>query len=293
MKTVRNILSPPSRHWVGDGFHVASVVTPDRHQSPFILLDYGAPTLFAPSDEPRGVGPHPHRGFETVTIVYQGEVSHRDSAGNSGTVGPGDVQWMTAASGVLHEELHSPAFTRTGGTFEVAQIWVNLPARHKMSAPKYQSLVRPRIPVVPLPGSAGTVRVIGGSFGGVGGAASTFTRVNVWDLALSAGERVVLPIAAGDNAAVFVRRGDPRIGGHVVSRHHLAELTPQGVDVEVVANGATEAIVLSGEPIDEPLVAYGPFVMNTHAEIRRAIDDFQSGRMGQLEPSQHAVPQAG
>jgi redox-sensitive bicupin YhaK (pirin superfamily) len=267
---------------VGDGFHVASVITPDLALSPFLLFDYGAPSTFSPASRPRGVGPHPHRGFETVTLVYAGEVAHRDSAGNSGLIGPGDVQWMTAASGVVHEEFHSPAFTREGGSFEVAQIWVNLPARFKMSPPRYQTLLRAGFPAVSLPGESGTVRVVGGDYASVKGAAATWSPVNIWDLRLEAGARATLPIPSGFNAAVFVRHGGLTVAGVDAPAQRLVRLDRQAADVEVEAASPTEALVLSGEPIDEPVVAHGPFVMNTRAEIMQAFQDYETGRMGRL-----------
>ena len=215
-KAVLGVYPSPTGHWVGDGFPVRSLFSYDslgQQLSPFLLLDYAGPAQFAPAAQPRGVGEHPHRGFETVTIVYQGEVAHRDSVGNSGLIGPGDVQWMTAASGILHEEFHSPAFTRSGGAMEMAQLWVNLPAAHKMSAPRYQTILNADIPRVELAEGAGSVRVIAGSFAGSAGPARAFTPLNVWDLRLRAGGTASLPIAAGHTTAIAVLRGSISVNG--------------------------------------------------------------------------------
>src|ERR1700761_924476 len=209
-KAVLGIFGSPQAHWVGDGFPVRSLFNYDQlghHISPFLMLDYAAPTAFSPAVHPRGVGEHPHRGFETVTIVYQGEVAHRDSAGNSGIIGPGDVQWMTAAAGVLHDEFHSPAFTRKGGALEMAQLWVNLPAKHKMSEPRYQGILERQIPQAPLPDEAGTIRVIAGEYRGLAGPAATFSELNVWDLRLRGGRSVTLTVPEGHSAAIAVLRG--------------------------------------------------------------------------------------
>jgi redox-sensitive bicupin YhaK (pirin superfamily) len=252
--------------------------------SPFLMLDYAAPYDFppggAPPSGPRGVGEHPHRGFETVTIVYQGELEHRDSGGNSGKIGPGDVQWMTAASGVVHEEFHSADFMLRGGAFEVAQLWVNLPARVKMSPPRYQALASDQIPTVALTDEAGTARVIAGELGGVRGPAQTFTPVAVWDLELAAGRVVELAVPAGRSAAALVRRGVVAVAGEVVRANELAALDRAGEGVRIECREDAMVLVLAGEPIDEPVVAQGPFVMNTREEIHQAIVDYQAGRMG-------------
>jgi redox-sensitive bicupin YhaK (pirin superfamily) len=248
------------------------------------MLDYAAPYEFEPKtgapSAPRGVGEHPHRGFETVTIVYQGELEHRDSAGNRGKIGPGDVQWMTAASGVVHEEYHSAEFMRRGGTFEVAQLWVNLPAKAKMSPPRYQGIAGGQIPTVELPGGAATVRVIAGELNGARGPAQTVTPVAVWDADLLAGAQTELPVPEGHMAAVLVERGSIVVDGETVSAGELVLLDRAGSGVGVEAKEASRALVLSGEPIDEPVVAQGPFVMNSREEILQAFADFQSGRMG-------------
>lgn len=282
MKKVISIHRGPPAHWVGDGFHVRSLFSYDgqaRSVSPFLLLDYGAPEKFAPSEQPRGVGRHPHRGFETVTIAYQGGVEHRDSAGNQGTIGPGDVQWMTAASGIVHEEWHEREFTRRGGTMEMAQLWVNLPAQHKMAAPAYQDIRSAQIPVVDV-GTGSSVRVIAGEFRGAKGPARTFTPINVWDARLKAGARIELDLPDGHTTLLAVLRGKVSINGdESAGPAELAILERAGTRVVLEAGEDATVLVLNGEPIDEPVVGYGPFVMNTHDEIHQAVRDFQSGRL--------------
>ena len=287
MKKILGIRPAPRGHWVGDGFPVRSLFSHDRDAealSPFLLLDYAGPARFEPASAPRGVGEHPHRGFETVTIVYQGEVAHRDSTGAGGTIGPGDVQWMTAASGVLHDEFHSPALTQQGGMLEMVQLWVNLPAAHKMSAPKYQSLLNADIPVAGLPGGAGTLRVIAGEYAGQRGAATTHTPLDVWDLRLAPGRPVELPVDAGRTLALVLLHGDVLVNGEQpLHEAEFALLERSGRDVTVQARDREATLlVLSGEPIDEPVAAYGPFVMNDEAGIRQAIRDFRQGRFGRL-----------
>jgi len=285
-KNVLEIRKGPPPHWVGDGFPVRSMFSYHSDAealSPFLLLDYAAPAAIAPSDEPRGVGEHPHRGFETVTLVYQGEVEHRDSAGNRGHIGPGDVQWMTAASGVVHEEMHGREFARKGGTIEMVQLWVNLPAKLKMSPPRYQDILDRQIPVVPLAGGAGTVRVIAGEFQGAKGPARTFTPVSLWDVRLAAGHDVELNFPEGHTTAILVLRGDVDVNGsEPASDAELVLFDRRGSAISVHARTDATLLVMSGEPIEEPVIGYGPFVMNTQAEIRQAIRDYQAGKMGAL-----------
>eukprot|EP01092_Planopodium_desertum_P017025 TRINITY_DN9805_c0_g2_i2.p1 TRINITY_DN9805_c0_g2~~TRINITY_DN9805_c0_g2_i2.p1 ORF type:complete len:264 (-),score=112.42 TRINITY_DN9805_c0_g2_i2:223-1014(-) len=261
MKRVTGTYSAPRPHWVGDGFPARSMFsynTHGQHLSPFLLLDYAGPYSFPPSETPRGVGQHPHRGFETVTIVYEGEVAHRDSTGAGGTIGPGDVQWMTAASGILHEEFHTPEFSKRGGTLDMVQLWVNLPAKDKMGAPGYQTLLDAQIPSVALPDGAGRVRVI-------------------------AGTSAELPVAEGRTLALVVLKGTVRInGGQAVGEAQLVTFDRSGEDVFIDADSDATVLLLSGEPIDEPVVGYGPFVMNTQAEISQAVNDFNGGRFGQI-----------
>ncbi len=287
MKHILGVHQSPHAHWVGDGFPVRSLFTYDNlasRISPFLLLDYAGPHDFSPTSARRGVGQHPHRGFETVTIVYQGELEHRDSTGAGGLIGPGDVQWMTAANGIIHEEFHSPGFARTGGTLEMVQLWVNLPARDKRAAAGYQTLLASDIPVVALDGDAGSLRVIAGDYRGHQGPARTFTAMDVWDLRLNAGASVQLPAAAGRNAALVVLRGNVRINGErEVGPSSLVLLDRAGEGVSVEALDGASLLLLGGEPIDEPIVGYGPFVMNSQAEIAESFDDFHAGRFGQMQ----------
>ena len=285
MKTITGVHHAPPSHWVGDGFHVRSLFSyGDSHDlSPFILLDHAASRHFPPTQQQRGVGWHPHRGFETVTIVYEGEVEHHDSLGNGGTIGPGDVQWMTAASGILHEEFHSQRFAETGGNMQMVQLWVNLPAKDKMSEPGYQTILNADIPVVSLADDAGNVRVIAGVFGGAAGAAATHTPMDVLDVRLNASKAVTLPVSAGRTLAVVVLGGSLRINDMaraVAGQLVTFERGSEGVRLEALE--ASTALILSGEPLDEPVSGYGPFVMNTHAEIRQAIEDFNHGRFGRI-----------
>ena len=286
MRNVIGLFSAPRGHWVGDGFPVRSMFSYDsqgRNLSPFLLLDYAGPYAFDATDAKRGVGQHPHRGFETVTIVYEGEVEHRDSTGAGGKIGPGDVQWMTAASGILHEEYHSREFARTGGNFEMVQLWVNLPAKDKMAAPGYQTLLDAEIPAVALPDDAGKVRVIAGEYDGHRGPARTFTPMNVWDVRLKHGRSAAFDVEDGHTLALVVLRGAVQINGNQIAREaQLATFGRNGGGIHVEANGDATFLLLSGEPIDEPIAGYGPFVMNTQEEIGDAITDFNSGKFGRM-----------
>ena len=285
MKQVLGVHSGPRPHWVGDGFPVRSLFSYNglgRELSPFLMLDHAAPTAFEPAARPRGVGQHPHRGFETVTIVYQGEVEHKDSTGSGGRIGPGDVQWMTAGGGIIHEEFHSHEFTRRGGTIEMVQLWVNLPAKDKMTPPRYQTLVDAQIPAVPLPQSAGRVRVIAGEFAGARGPASTFTPMNVWDVRLVNGGEAKFAAHEGHTLALVVLHGTVRVNGTSASEGQLVHLERAGSEVRIEAQTDSTLVWLEGQPIAEPIVGYGPFVMNTEDEIRQAIEDFNSGRFGRI-----------
>jgi redox-sensitive bicupin YhaK (pirin superfamily) len=251
--------------------------------SPFLLLDYAAPTRFEPTEHRRGVGEHPHRGFETVTIVYDGEVEHRDSTGAGGVIGPGDVQWMTAGSGIVHEEFHSSKYAKAGGPFEMAQLWVNLPAKHKMAKPGYQGITDAQIPVLALPDEAGRVRVIAGSYAGKKGPASTFTPMNVWDVRLEPGKTADLSQEEGWTVQVVVLAGAVKLNGDtLLHARQMATLSTVGRGVTVEADDGAKLLLLAGEPIDEPVVGYGPFVMNTREEIVQAVEDFNSGRFGRI-----------
>lgn len=269
-------------HWVGDGFPVNTLFSYDTQGadiSPFLLLDYAGPAEFEPAERPRGVGQHPHRGFETVTIVYQGEVEHKDNAGNAGKIGPGDVQWMTAARGILHEEFHSQAFTQSGGTLEMIQLWVNLPAKDKMSAPRYQEIMSGDIPVVELAEGAGSLRLIAGHYDDHDGAAKTFSPVNLWDMRLNAGSKIDLAVPEGHNTSLLVLSGGVAVNdGEALGAKELAVFHREGDTVSLCPQEGAIALLMSGEPIAEPIVGYGPFVMNTEAEIRAAMTDFSAGR---------------
>lgn len=283
MKKVLEVSEAPRPHWVGDGFHVHSMFSYMTHGeilSPFLLLDYGSPQEFTPTAHRRGVGEHPHRGFETVTIVYKGEVSHRDSTGRGGTIGPGDVQWMTAASGILHEEFHSEAFAKTGGPMHMVQLWVNLPAKDKMAAPGYQGIVNGDIPAVELPG--GRVRVIAGNYGGAKGPARTFTPMQVWDVSLNAGGEASFELPNGWNTALIVLGGEVEANGATAREAQMVLLDPEGTTISLKSKAGAMLLLISGEPIDEPIAGYGPFVMNTEREIEKAIVDFNSGHFGEI-----------
>jgi redox-sensitive bicupin YhaK (pirin superfamily) len=286
MKKILGVYNSPEAHWVGNGFLVNSLFSYNElgaEMSPFLLLDHAAPTKFRSHSGRRGVGQHPHRGFETVTIVYQGEVEHRDSTGSGGVIGPGDVQWMTAASGILHEEFHSKDFSQKGGTIEMVQLWVNLPAKDKMAAPGYQTLLNQDIPVVPLADNAGQVRVIAGNYGGHAGPARTFSPINVWDMKLNAGHTTTLQVEEGHTLAVVMLHGAILVNGEQIVREtQMVLLDRAGDSITLETNGDVSLLVLSGEPIDEPIVGYGPFVMNSEAEIQQAFRDFNSGQFGAM-----------
>ena len=286
MKSILGIHNAPRPHWVGDGFPVRSLFDYGglgRALSPFLLLDYAGPAHFDPATQPRGVGVHPHRGFETVTIVYAGEVAHRDSTGQGGIIGPGDVQWMTAGAGILHEEFHSEAFTRAGGDLEMVQLWVNLPARNKMAAPGYQGIVSDAIPDVPLAAGAGHVRVIAGDYAGHTGPARTHSPMAVWDIRLVEGGQAQFDLPAGWTVALAVLHGTVQVNGTAVAREaQLVQLDRDSGPLHLEANHDATVLLLAGEPLDEPIVGHGPFVMNTEAEIVQAIEDFNAGRFGQM-----------
>ena len=282
----RFALRSVDRHWVGNGFPVRTLFAYSNlgsALSPFLLLDYAGPMEFPPTDERLGVGQHPHRGFETVTIVYEGEVEHRDSSGGGGRIGPGDVQWMTAASGIVHEEFHGRDFARRGGMFEMVQLWVNLPAKDKMSQPHYQGILNSQIPAVSLPDEQGTVRVIAGDFAEAKGPAKTFTPIYVWDLRLASGHRPDLALPDGYTTALVVLKGAVRVNGSEAleaAEVGLFDCGGQSIGIECMQD--TTALLLCGDPIDEPIVGQGPFVMNTAQEIRQAKADYMSGKMGLL-----------
>lgn len=284
MKNLLDILRADGAHWVGDGFPVRSIFSYHRDAaavSPFLLFDYAGPHDFAPNQaRPRGVGAHPHRGFETVTIVFDGEVSHRDSAGGGGTIGTGDVQWMTAASGVIHDEFHSEAFSARGGRFRMVQLWVNLPAADKMRPPAYQAIRSDDIPTLAVPGAS--ARIIAGAWGDTRGPATTHTPVNLWDVTLAPGAEIELPLPDGHNALIALLQGEATIAGQRLAEATIARLSVPGAGAVVRSGAGGQLLVMTGTPIDEPIVGHGPFVMTSRAEIVQAIDDYNAGRFGAL-----------
>jgi redox-sensitive bicupin YhaK (pirin superfamily) len=286
MKKIAQVIHSQGGHWVGDGFPVRTLFSYDgdaQALSPFLLFDYAGPHVFPPALQPRGVGQHPHRGFETVTIVYDGEVSHRDSTGAGGTIGPGDVQWMTAAGGIVHEEFHSPAFTKTGGPFRVVQLWVNLPVKHKLTAPGYQSIANADIPVTELANGAGRARIIAGDFAGTKGTARSFSPINVWDLRVNRDAEVALDLPEDHTAMVAVLAGHVTVNGKEgAGEAEIVRFERDGSRVVLHADSDAMLLVLTGEPLDEPVYGHGPFVMTNEKEIRQAIDDFNGGRFGQV-----------
>ena len=285
-KDVIGVYQAGSQHMVGDGFPVRNMIPGagvDEQLSPFLLLDYLGPEQFPPTHRRLGVGEHPHRGFETVTIMYHGKVAHRDSTGSGGVIGPGDVQWMTAASGIVHEELHEKEFAERGGLLEGIQLWVNLPKAVKMSPPRYQTLLSSDIPTVELNGGAGSLRVIAGEFLGTKGPAKTFSPVNLYDLRLKAGHRIELSLPEGFNSSLFVLHGEVVLNGaEGVREVEIALLNQKGERLSVEAKQDATILVLSGQPIAEPIARYGPFVMNTRDELIQAAQDYQAGKMGHL-----------
>jgi len=285
MKKVIGIQGNDRGHWVGDGFPVRTLFFYQdlgKQMSPFLMLDYAGPAEFPPTTERKGVGSHPHRGFETVTIVYKGEVAHKDSTGQGGVIGPGDVQWMTAGSGILHEEFHAEGFTKNGGTLDMVQLWVNLPANLKMTKPAYQAILDQQIPAIELKHGVGVARIIAGDFDGHKGPAHTFTPMNVIDLKLRKG-KATIATPEGWNTSLVVLKGAVEAGDGVVAKDaQMLMFSSQGQDIQLNALEDSIALLLSGEPIDEPIVGYGPFVMNTKVEIAQAMQDFNSGSFGKI-----------
>lgn len=287
-KTIEKIISrPPHPGMVGDGFRVYHYLPGEeisqRRMSPFLVLDFNAEYDFGPSDLTRGVGAHPHKGFETVTIAYKGSVAHHDSAGNSGVINPGDVQWMTAGSGILHKEYHEESFSKTGGPFEMIQLWVNLPRQFKFVEPHYQALKAEQMGKIALPDNQGIVNIVAGAMDGVKGPASTYSPVNLFDIRLNAGGEVITRIPALHNTALLVVNGTVSVNEREVPEHSFLLFGNEGDDITINAKEKSVILLLSGEPINEPIVSYGPFVMNTREEIYEAFEGFQSGKYGVLD----------
>lgn len=285
-KIDRIIPRPANPGMVGDGFRVFNFIpqaVAQKRISPFLMLDFNAAYDFGASEHIRGVDVHPHKGFETVTIAYQGSVAHHDSAGNSGVIHPGDVQWMTAGAGILHKEYHEENFARRGGNFEMVQLWVNLPKKDKSTAPHYQPLTKEEIPSIELDDNAGTVRVIAGNYNGHEGAARTYTPVDLLDIKLNAGGSVKTQLTSGHHTALLVISGSATVNDRAVKEHDFVLFENEGDEIQIKADEAAVLLLMSGEPIDEPIASYGPFVMNTQEEIIEAINDFNGGKFGHLE----------
>lgn len=288
-KNVEKILAPAPAHMVGDGFKVHNFFPgghpiSNRRMSPFFMLDYNAKMQLAPSPVPKGVGVHPHRGFETVTIAYHGRIAHGDSVGNKGIIGEGEVQWMTAASGILHKEYHEEEFSKTGGAFQMVQLWVNLPARYKMSAPKYQAIDKTHIAQSTYKEAGIEVEVIAGSYQGIKGAASTFSPIELYNVRLKKGHQISLSLSSEYNTGLLVIEGELDINQDTTApQDHFVLFQNEGTEITIDAKEDSIFLVLSGEPINEPIAAYGPFLMNTAAEIQQAIVDYNNGTFGRLE----------
>ena len=287
-RSIEAIIAPPPPHMVGDGFRVHNFfpnnqLIDKKRMSPFFMLDYGAKIEFNPSNELRGVGVHPHAGFETVTVAYHGKIAHHDSAGNSGIIGEGDVQWMTAGSGLLHKEYHEKEFSKTGGLFQMVQLWVNLPAKFKKTKPKYQEITNKMMSRYDLPGDKGYIEVIAGEFNGVKGPASTFTPIHAYNARLKKDANLEMSFPADYNTGLLIIEGEAKINGEVAAQDHFVLLKNDGENFEIEATEDTVILVLSGEPINEPIAAYGPFLMNKWEEVEQAMHDVNTGKFGVLE----------
>ena len=287
-KAIERIVPRPAKPgMVGDGFRVYNFIPganiSQRRISPFLMLDFGAEFSFGPSEIVRGVDVHPHKGFETVTIAYKGSVAHHDSTGNSGIINPGDVQWMTAGAGILHKEYHEKEFSKTGGPFEMVQLWVNLPKKDKLAAPHYQPITAAQMGKVTLPGNSGIVNIIAGTYNGVTGPASTYSPVNLFDIKLNKDGEATIALSPEHNTALLVINGSVEVNGEKVAEHSFVLFKNEGEEISIKASENAVVLLLSGEPINEPIASYGPFVMNTQEEIYEAIEEFQSGKFGVLE----------
>ncbi|MEI6728601.1 MAG: pirin family protein [bacterium] len=286
LRSIEAIFNPPPHHWVGDGLKVHNFIPtriPMQRISPFVMMDYGATNYFPPSDTPKGVGAHPHRGFETVTIAYKGKIAHHDSKGNSGVIGEGEVQWMTAGSGILHKEYHEEEFSKKGGDLQMVQLWVNLPAKDKMTEPKYQALTKDKIVKLELPGNSGVAEIIAGDFLGKTGPAFTFSPVTLVSLKLNSGADFSFELPKENNATILVLEGDVEINSKQVSQNQMVLFTNDAEKIEIKAETESILLIMSGQPLNEPIFSYGPFLMNTKAEIIKAFEDFEAGKFGQLD----------
>lgn len=286
-RPIEEVLSPTKSHMVGDGFRVVNYLPAGSNFSdrmnPFFLMDFNPEFNFTPTKEPRGVGVHPHRGFETVTIAYKGSVAHNDSTGNSGVINPGDVQWMTAASGILHKEYHETEFSKKGGAFEMVQIWVNLPKKYKMSAPKYQAILGEQKGRFEIENGMGTILVIAGEHKGIKGPAKTFSPVEMYDIRLNENGETELDLPATFNTGLLVVEGEIMVNENsTVHEHQYVQFKNDEGEIKITASKKSILLLLSGEPINEPVTAYGPFVMNTMEEIKDAFNDFNTGKFGTL-----------
>ena len=284
-KKIKYTYTADQKHWVGDGFHVYGLLRPsdelNQFISPFVMLDYASPKEFSITDQRRGVGEHPHRGIETVTFAYQGEVEHRDSSGGGGIIKPGDVQWMTAGKGIVHDEFHSEDFSKKGGVFEMVQLWINLPKKHKMTEPKYQEIDRKSIPTISL-GDNLKLRVIAGNFEETKGPSSTFTKVNLYDIISKENKSISLKFENGSNTIILVMSGELKVENKNFKDKDILIFEREGSQIDLKVSDNFKGLILNGEPINEPIVAHGPFVMNTKEEIFQAFSDYQNGKMGRL-----------
>lgn len=288
-KTVQQILPPPAAHMVGDGFRVYNFFPsgynmPEDRMSPFYLLDYNAKMNWSPSATPRGVGVHPHRGFETVTIAYRGKIQHHDSRGNMGIIGVGDIQWMTAGAGILHKEYHEKEFSKTGGEFQMVQLWVNLPAAVKMTKPNYQPILNSEIPKVKLNDNYGIIEVIAGEYNGVKGIAHTFSPINMYNIILEGNATLKFSLPAEFNTGVLVVEGEVTVNNNQIApQDNFILFNNDGEEINLYANKKSILLVLNGKPLNEPIVGYGPFLMNTKQQIIDAYNDLNAGKFGELD----------
>ncbi len=287
MKSIEKIVRPGVPHFVGDGFRVHNFIPGSsamERTSPFIMLDYNSKYNFPPSEIPKGVGVHPHKGFETVTIAYKGRVEHGDSSGGGGVIGEGDVQWMTAGNGVLHKEFHETEWSKQGGEFQMVQLWVNLPAKDKSTPAKYQAIKNQDIPRVSVANGNGEVEVIAGEFQAIKGAASTFTPINMFNVRLKKDAETTLSFPKNYNTALLVIEGSIVVNNeHNVPTDYFVLFRNDGENIILKASDDAIVLILSGEPINEPIAAHGPFVMNTRQELIQAFNDFNEGKFGHLD----------